>query len=338
MPVIIGAIADVVVTSLRDQSGVSGRLSDSSSAELTSAYYIRDVQSAAFVTTSAPGHAAVALRHRSSDCTVRARTQLGQYHCCRRRQRGLLGRSDHGRPYPLLLPDRFDHTVEHRADRGWSCPPPTESRPTVSPGSAGAEAVSGWTATDGISGITLAATESASSYSFSLVGAPRVSSPFSEGLTPGGTPAPPGPPDPMLLLGDGSGAGKLLSCGGNGEINKGERPISILPQKVRPSSPATPTSQPPTSTYFQVRPLKPVATPPSALRLRARARRSSIPILGERRRREVTPRTPPLAGGTTTYYPGVYTSQLILSGNLSNQFQSGTYIFEDGISLTGNAP
>ena len=51
MPLIIGAIAAVVVTGLLNQQSVSSRMTDSTSAELASAYFVRDVQSANFVTT-----------------------------------------------------------------------------------------------------------------------------------------------------------------------------------------------------------------------------------------------------------------------------------------------
>ncbi len=336
MPVIIGAIADVVVTSLRDQSGVSGRLSDSSSAELTSAYYIRDVQSAAFVTTDAqatlpsPCGTGVATAQFELGLSWGSTTAAGGANVAYWEDptTGVLTR--YYCPTGSITPSSTE-LIAH----GLSTTNGIQA--TVSPGSAGAEAASGWTATDGISGITLAATESASSYSFSLVGAPRVSSPFSEGLTPGGTPAPPGPPDPMLLLGDGSGAGKLLSCGGNGEINiggtayidsssKGAAQLSgnanltatnidLLPGATIETSGNAAFSPPLTGTGSKVfDPYSGLATPTG----------SNAP-------------NPTTSGGTTTYYPGVYTSQLILSGNSSNQFQSGTYIFEDGISLTGNA-
>ncbi len=49
MPLIIGAIAAVVVTGLLNQKQVSSRLTDSTSAKLTSAYFVRDVESATFV-------------------------------------------------------------------------------------------------------------------------------------------------------------------------------------------------------------------------------------------------------------------------------------------------
>ena len=51
MPLIIGAIAAVVVTGLIDQHNVSSRTTDSTSAEQASAYFGKDVDSANFVTT-----------------------------------------------------------------------------------------------------------------------------------------------------------------------------------------------------------------------------------------------------------------------------------------------
>ena len=58
LPLIMGAIVAVIITSLKDNTIVTGRLADSASAQTTSAFYVRDVQSAAYLTTqqgSTPG-------------------------------------------------------------------------------------------------------------------------------------------------------------------------------------------------------------------------------------------------------------------------------------------
>ena len=59
MPLVIGAVAIAVMTSFQNETGLQARLSDSNDSITTTAYYVRDVQSAASVTTNpapaAPG-------------------------------------------------------------------------------------------------------------------------------------------------------------------------------------------------------------------------------------------------------------------------------------------
>lgn len=54
IPLIAGAIAMVLIVTLSDQASVSARVSDSVDSQITSAFYVRDVQSAQYVTTSVP--------------------------------------------------------------------------------------------------------------------------------------------------------------------------------------------------------------------------------------------------------------------------------------------
>jgi len=327
----------VVVTSLRDQSGVSGRLSDSSSAELTSAYYVRDVQSAAFVTTDAQATL-------PSPCGTGVST--GQF------KLGLSWGSTTaagGANVAYWEDPTTDVLTRYYCPTGSSTPTSRDPiahglsttdgiQTTISPSSAAEEAATGWTATDGISGVTLAASESASSYSFSLVGAPRVSSPFSEGLTPGGTPAPPGPPYPMLLLGDGSGKGKqLLTCSGNGQINIGGTAYIDSSSKGAAQLAGNANL---TATNIDLLSGGTIQTSDNASfspQLTGTGSLIADPYSGLTTPTGPTAPNPTTTGGTTTYYPGVYPTQLVLSGTSSNQFQTGTYIFEGGISLSGNA-
>jgi prepilin-type N-terminal cleavage/methylation domain-containing protein len=55
LPIIAGGIAIALITSLKDQTGISARLASSSDAQITSAFYTRDVQSAFNVTTDQSG-------------------------------------------------------------------------------------------------------------------------------------------------------------------------------------------------------------------------------------------------------------------------------------------
>lgn len=51
IPLVIGAITEAIVVTLRNSPAVSGHIADSVNAQLTSAYYVRDVQGASYITT-----------------------------------------------------------------------------------------------------------------------------------------------------------------------------------------------------------------------------------------------------------------------------------------------
>lgn len=52
VPLVTGAIATVIITSLQDQTGIQSNTSDSGDAAVSSAYYVRDIESASAVTTA----------------------------------------------------------------------------------------------------------------------------------------------------------------------------------------------------------------------------------------------------------------------------------------------
>jgi prepilin-type N-terminal cleavage/methylation domain-containing protein len=52
LPLITGAIAMVLITTLKNQQGIQGKVTDASAATTASAYYVRDIESAASVTTT----------------------------------------------------------------------------------------------------------------------------------------------------------------------------------------------------------------------------------------------------------------------------------------------
>jgi hypothetical protein len=53
LPLVTGAIALVLVTTLQNQQGIQGKVTDSSAATTASTYFVRDIESAASVTTTA---------------------------------------------------------------------------------------------------------------------------------------------------------------------------------------------------------------------------------------------------------------------------------------------
>jgi hypothetical protein len=52
IPILIGGVTAAVITSLKNESGVQARVSDSAAAQLTSAFFVRDVESASTISTS----------------------------------------------------------------------------------------------------------------------------------------------------------------------------------------------------------------------------------------------------------------------------------------------
>ncbi|MGA2519819.1 MAG: type II secretion system protein, partial [Acidimicrobiales bacterium] len=53
MPIVIGGVTVAIISTLQDQQGLQTRLSDSSDSVISSAFFPRDAQSAADVTTNA---------------------------------------------------------------------------------------------------------------------------------------------------------------------------------------------------------------------------------------------------------------------------------------------
>ena len=53
LPLVMGAIAMVMITMLKNQQGIQGKVTDSAAAATASTYYVRDIQSASSVTTAA---------------------------------------------------------------------------------------------------------------------------------------------------------------------------------------------------------------------------------------------------------------------------------------------
>lgn len=60
MPIVIGGVTVAIITSLKDQAGVTNRITDSSDAQIFSASYARDVQSALCITTDVSAAASTA--------------------------------------------------------------------------------------------------------------------------------------------------------------------------------------------------------------------------------------------------------------------------------------
>jgi prepilin-type N-terminal cleavage/methylation domain-containing protein len=66
LPLVVGAIAMVLITMLRNQQGVQGKVTDATAASTASAYYVRDLESAGSVTTAQTPASSPAQCHTSS--------------------------------------------------------------------------------------------------------------------------------------------------------------------------------------------------------------------------------------------------------------------------------
>ena len=55
IPIVIAGLAAAIITSFKDQAGIYNRLSDSHDAQITSSYFVPDVESASFVNTNVAG-------------------------------------------------------------------------------------------------------------------------------------------------------------------------------------------------------------------------------------------------------------------------------------------
>jgi hypothetical protein len=347
MPLILGAIAAAVITSFQDQQGVSSRLTDSSSAKTTSAYFVRDVQSATSVTTN---QATTSPAQCGSGTTFElglswgnpaAGTSVVTYWAT----------SVAGTPATWNLVRQF-------CTNGSTTPlssvnvasgllsVPTLPTPTpaftavVTPQSQANAANTNWTSTAGTSSVAIGALQSASTYNFNLVGVPRLYTPQSLGVTGGGSPDLP----PLLLLGtgapaincQGSSTGRIsvtgqayLNSAANSSINVGPNAsmtatqivtANLTPSKVitggGPVTPSTPNYSPPSPDPYGSNPGGNNLQPPST---------TGLPVF---------------ANGSshgTTVQPGVYQTTLTFSGNTAFTMASGIYILQQGISVTGGA-
>ena len=332
MPLVVGAIAAVVLISLKDQNGISGRLSDSASGQTTSAFYVRDVESAAFVTTNpSPSSPEV--------CGTGTTFELGL----------TWGSPNAGGSVVSYWEDPVAGTpptmnlVRLYCTGGSGTPVSSVAVAQglvatsgisvgVTPPPEATAAASNWTSTAGTSSITMGALQAASNFHFDLVAVPRVYTPQSEGVSGGGTPLPP----PMLLLGTGVPA---LSCAGNAHLNvsgtaylnaSASGSISMSGNNAIVHATQIDVADPTPSTAITgvgVTPSTPVYEPavpdpygPSVANLQ-----------------------PPSSSGQPVYTdganhgPGVYTTTLTFSSPGDYVLATGTYILDQGISVSGQA-
>ena len=358
LPLIIGGIVAAVLAGFQDSNGISARLADSHDAQITSAYFVRDIETSQQVSTNTA----------SSLCPTSGTA---------RQLLGLSWPSGGSRVYvsygisttasPPTLIRRFcsggiesDTTVSHGLFTGLrgvvstsnSCASgvttcayigsstqvtvvvsclsgrtdcanagPTSAFPIVAYG------------IPGISTISVSVTDPQSGYHYSLSASPRDQDELQNVLPPGSTaPA-------ALLLGSGT---NVVNCGGSGHggpvtvngtlavdsaasqsiyLQGGD---TLVAGQVYSQNPATSGSADPVQ-------------PPSAYRSTSSQPYGSGPTLPDPYATLPDPNTSGMTVYTTTNSlpgPGVYTNAVSL--NSTQTIPSGIYVFEGGISFAGN--
>ena len=170
VPMIIGAISLALISVLSLQAGVSNRISDSADAQVVSANFQKDVESAEMITTQP-----------SSTPQCGTGTQLLGLEW---NQQGTVYENivsyvkvDNGSTSSLVRQYCTNGSTTPTSTSTISSDIPqnqTQSAPVViTPASINASAAAGWTSTVGIAGVTFATTEPASGYSYTLTAVPE---------------------------------------------------------------------------------------------------------------------------------------------------------------------
>lgn len=321
MTLVVGAISAGVIIAVHNQNGVAGEVSDSANAQATSAIYARDVQSAASVTTDA----AVASCGPLAPGTTFLLGLLWSGGVGGNIVVSYVVNPTTGILQRLYCPGGSTSSTDTvTVTRGLSN---LGVQVVVSPPSIATRAAAGWTSAAYVASVTLSALESSTAFHFDLLAEPRLSTPQSLNVSPGGNPAPP----PLFLLGDGQSP--LLGCGGNGVLDVNGSAFLDSPAdgsaqlSGHPAVSATHwyTNDPNTSGTFTGGTVSP---PPTYLANRGDPYHNLTP-----------PSTAglPVYSDGTYHGPGYYTTKPLTLMSGTTTLATGTYILGDGITVAGNA-
>lgn len=331
LPLVFGAVAIVIITSLRNDSGISTKLADSHDAQITSAYFVRDVQSAdriwAPTTSSTPlcgtGNQVLGLESNLNPGPAIYVSYVTE----------MLGTS------PALVRNfctgatRTASTVSH--DLGGTSDAVTNLACTPNYPSCGTDAATAPTPSVEIATVQVTVTQQ-SGYQYSLTAAPRQVGFGGNGASP------PGSSPPTLLL---LGSGQDVNCQGGG-VSGSLTVNGIAATDSATSNDVTFTGNPrykltggEVYTENSSTSIGSAYTPTSAT-----AYASGPPLPDPYANLPDPPTTGPGVNGTFNDSnifsdgPGVYTSPVsITSDNAGNpNILPGIYIFENGISFSGN--
>ena len=166
LPIIVGSISVGLISVFSLQTGVANRLTDSGDAQIVSANYVKDVQSATMITT---------------DQSIPANQQCGTGTQLMGLEWGSTVVS-----YSEVPTGSTNLLVRNSCTSGASTTPTTsftissdlptgQASPTLVPASYNASAQAGWISTQGVESVTATITEPGSNYTYTLVAAPRAS-------------------------------------------------------------------------------------------------------------------------------------------------------------------
>jgi prepilin-type N-terminal cleavage/methylation domain-containing protein len=206
LPLVVGAIAIALLSVFKLQTTVSSRISGSGNAQIVSSNFVRDVQSAALLTTeSAP------------QCGTSGTEVLG-----------LSWSASQTVVAYVELPEGTGNSLFRRVCVNGSATPsssvvvshniPLNQQVVLTCAStvASCSASTGWIATAGVSGVTLTIAEPTGGYQYTLTAVPRAWTPQSGGVAAGGVPV-----YPLVLLGTASCPSTDLSMIGGSTVTVG---------------------------------------------------------------------------------------------------------------------
>ncbi|HVA07047.1 MAG TPA: prepilin-type N-terminal cleavage/methylation domain-containing protein [Acidimicrobiales bacterium] len=343
IPLVVGAISVAMISVFTEQNSVASRISNSGDTSVLSANFVKDVQSAQYLTTNASVVSPTSCVATGSllslqwpvagtnntavvsyaVVTTGTHSVLHRYYC-----QGLFPPST--RVVNSNVQSSLTATVTGSSCSQFACTP------------AATAASSGWASAVGVSGVTLQVVapektpSGTTTFSYSLTGVPRVSNNVSRGGTIAGH-------APLLMLGSGSPA---VSCTGHDSITvngtasidstgtaiqtNGNASFSATTIAVgNPSasgafsggniSPSTPT-QTGVTTADPFIGLPPPVVEPIPGTVTAGSTYDGLPVFGDSNLQ---------ADG-----PGIYLNAVSINSAMT--ISSGTYVFQNGLSLSGN--
>ena len=321
LPLVVGAIATVIIASLKNDTGISTRLSDSHDAQITSAYFVRDVQSTGVLTTrSSPtwcgsGTQVLGLQwQRNTGSTAIVSYVIGSIGSAPALKRNYCSGSTN-----TVSTLAHDLASSSAVTVTLTCNPGYLTSPSCKTDASG-----GPTAAREVATVGIAATEK-SGFVFNLTAAPRqVIAPF--GTTPPGGSAP-----PLLLLGSGTdincaGSGHgTMTLNGIGVVNSSQSGVATFgPNYYMTGAQVYSGSSSP-------------AQPPGNYITTSSTPTQMGPPLPDPYANLPDPSTSGMAVYTATNSlpgPGVYTNTVTITTAVT--VSPGIYIFENGFATGGN--
>jgi hypothetical protein len=349
MPLVAGAIAIAMLSVLTEQNSVASRTSNSGDTSVLSATFVKDVQSAQQLTTnpspSTPPACGTTSPLLSLQWPLSSTTAVVSYAVQPRGSGTSLLRyycTDSSGSNTLVSTIVVAHSVQTSPPLTAAVTGATCTQWGCTAGGEPAAAAGGWTSAVGVSGVTFnvlapeATASGTTNYAYTLTGVPRVSNNASRGATPPGH-------APFLILGTASpavscvgkdsisvtGAAAMNSTGTDIQTN-GNASFSASSAYVgNPSgsgafsgsniSPATPTQTGITTTDPYAGMPTPVVEPVPGT-VTAGSTYDGLSVFSDSNLQ---------ADG-----PGIYLNAV--SVNTAMTIRSGTYVFQNGLSLAGN--